>query len=210
MRGAVANALVLHGIADDADREAVTAESERLAREALALDSGSAQAYLVLAGAARQRRRWPACQQYARTAARLAPQHPAFVATAGFLIEVSGEWEEGMALLEEAYLLDPRLPAYVRLYLAMGNVVLGDYELALAEAMVIDVEGEIWGPFYRAMALAGLGDLPAAHREIAQLLAIQPGFFDAAEPLWLDDFRFTDEQRSRIMRLLDEARRGPE
>lgn len=203
MRGAVANALVLQG---DGDPEGDTALAEELAREALTLDSGSAHAYLVLAGAARARGRWTTCQQCARTAAVLAPQHPAFLLTAGFLIEVSGAWEEGMALIEDALALDPRLPVYVRLYLAVGHVALGDYERALAEATLIDVEGEVFGPFYRALAVSGLGEIAAARHEVERLLAVEPDFFERIESTLRADFRFTEEQLARVLGLLDQAR----
>jgi TolB-like protein len=204
MRGAVANAVVLEGIGD---RDADTDLAERLAREALTLDAGSAHAYLVLAGAARSRGRWTACQQHARHAAHLAPYNPPFLVAAGFLIEVTGEWEEGMAVIEAAFDLDPRIPAYVRLYLAMGNVVLGDYERALAEAMLIDVDGEVFGPFYRALALSGLGDLDAAHREVERMLEIDPDAIALTPGKLRQDFNLTEQQLDGILDLLERARR---
>jgi tetratricopeptide (TPR) repeat protein len=204
MRGAVANAVVLQGIGD---RHADTDLAERLAREALALDAGSAHAYLVLAGAARTRGQWSVCQQHARRAAHLAPHHPPFLVSAGFLIEATGEWEEGMAIIDEAFDLDPRLPVYVRLYLAMGNVVLGDYERSLAEARLIDVDGEVFGPFYRALALSGLGDLDAAHREVERMLEIEPEALELTPGKLREGFNLSEKQLADILALLERASR---
>ncbi|MFN8156360.1 MAG: hypothetical protein U0R68_02995 [Candidatus Nanopelagicales bacterium] len=204
MRGAVANALVMQGIGD---RDAGTDLAEQLAREALVLDAGSAHAYLVLGGAERARGRWSVCQQHARTAAHLAPHHPTYLVAAGFLIEATGEWEEGMAIIEEALELDPRIPVYVRLYLAMGSVVLGDYERALAEATLFDVDGEVFGPFYRALAFAGLGDLDAAYREADRMLEIEPEVFELTEGQLRQNFNLTEEQLADVLALLDRARR---
>jgi Flp pilus assembly protein TadD len=189
------------------DRDAGTDLAERFAREALALDAGSAHAYLVLGGAARARGRWSACQQHARHAAHLAPHNPALLVSAGFLIEVTGEWEEGMAIIEEALDLDPRLPVYVRLYLAMGNVVLGDYERALTEATLIDIEGAVLGPFYRALALSGLGDLEAAHREVDRMVEIEADAVELTEGKLRENFNLTEEQLAGILGLLERARR---
>jgi TolB-like protein len=204
MRGAVANAAVMQGIGG---RDAGTDLAEQLAREALVLDAGSAHAYLVLGGAARARGRWSVCQQHARMAAHLAPHHPTYLVAAGFLIEATGEWEEGMAIIEEALELDPRIPVYVRLYLAMGHVVLGDYERALAEARLIDVDGEVFGPFYRALALSGLGDLDGAHREVERMLEVEPDALELTEGQLRQNFHLTEDQLAEILGLLARASR---
>lgn len=202
MRGAVANAAVLQGCGD-ADSDTDLAEA--LAREALGVDAGSAHAYLVLGGAARTRHRWAQCRQFADAAAALAPWQPTNLVSAGLLHASAGAWDEGLALIEEGLRLNPRLPVHVHLWLALGNVILGNYDRALGEATLIDVDGEVFGPLYRALALSGLGDLEGAGAEIVRLRAIDPGFLDDVEGRFTAALNLTPEQVSRIADLLRRA-----
>ncbi len=203
MRGAVANAAVLQGIGDaDADTDL----AEQLAREALAADAGNAHAYLVLGGVARARHRWSQCRRYAEDVVRLTPWQPANVVSAGLLLASAGDWPAGMRLIEEAFRLNPRLPVHIRLWLALGSVVLGHYDRALAEATLIDVDGEIFGPLYRALALSGLGDVEGARREVERLLVLSPDFLDHAAERFTAALNLTEEQVTRIVSLLEAAR----
>ena len=203
MRGAVANAAVLQGLGDpDID----TSLAEQLAREALALDAENAHAYLVLGGAARARHRWTQCRHYAAEAARLAPWQPANVVSAGLLLAASGEWAEGMELVERAVNLNPRLPVHSHLWLALGNVLLGHYDRALGEATLIDVDGEIFGPLYRALALSGLGNLDDARQEMRRLHDLDARFLDDIAGRFTASLNLTDDQLTRVVALLDQAR----
>jgi adenylate cyclase len=203
MRGAVANAAVLQGIGDpEVDNDI----AEQLAREALVADSGNAHAYLVLGGVARSRHRWQQCRRYAEEAVRLAPGQPANLVSAGLLVASAGDWSGGMRLIEEALRLNPLLPVHVRLWLALGNVVLGHFDRALGEATLIEVEGEIFGPLYRALALSGLGDLEGARREVERLLVLSPDFLDHVAEKFTEALNLTDEQVTRIVGLLEAAR----
>lgn len=205
MRGAVANAAVLQGVGDPAGD---TALAERLAREALTLDAGNAHAYLVLGGAARAQRRWGPCRHYAEEAVLRSPSQPANLVSAGLLIAAAGDWPKGIDLIEQGLRLNPRFPVHAHLWLALGNIVLGHYDRALAEATLIDVEGEVFGPLYRALALSGLGHVDDARPEVARLLALEPRFVDEAAERFTAALNLTSEQVGRIVALLEQARPG--
>lgn len=203
MRGAVANSAVQQRVGDI---EGGTDLAERMARQALALDAGNAHAYLVLGGAARARNRWTQCVQYAEQAERLAPGQPTLVVGAGLLMEAAGEWAAGMELVERAFELNPRLPVNIHVWLAMGHVVLGSYDRALGEATLVDIDGEIYGPLYRGLALSGLGDLGDAAVELARVEALDPAFMDDIAGHFTRQLNLTDEQVGRLVDLVERAR----
>lgn len=204
MRGALANAAAVQG--HSLDRAADTDLAEGLAREALALDGRNAHAHLVLAGALRTRRSWAGVIAHAETAAQLTPHRPINVVTSGLLVCAAGDWTRGLELVRDALAINPGLPGHAHLWPALGGVLAGDYATALAEATLVDVSGEVWGPLYRCLALSGLGHDDEAGAELSRLLVTEPAFLDEAEARFRADLNLADEQVDRILTLLDKAR----
>lgn len=201
MRGTTRAVQATYGISRDP--EADLAAAELLAREALAEDQRIGHAYVVLGTIALTRHQWALARKHARAAAQASPFHPTTLATAGSLIAYAGDWDEGIALLRESLRLNPLHPGYMHTLLAQDRLMVDDDAAALAEASLIHAPGGIWGPLFRAMALAGLGHPEQARHEMDEVLAVDPTFLD--DPVkTLTSYAFlTDEQIGALLRHLE-------
>jgi len=201
MRGTTRAVQATYGISTD--QEADLAAAEKLAREALAEDPGNGHAHVVLGTIALTRHQWDLARKHSADAAQASPFHPTILATAGSLIAYAGDWEEGIALLREALRLNPLHPGYMHTLLAQDRLMVDDDASALAEASLIHAPGGIWGPLFRAMALAGLGHTDQARHEMDAVLAIEPTFLDDPVAIFTSYATLTDEQVGALLRHLE-------
>jgi tetratricopeptide (TPR) repeat protein len=176
------------------DVAADLAEATSLAREALAVEPGSATAHLALATVALVSGQAEGAQEHAFTAADLAPYHPSLLQTAGTLIALAGDWDKGIAVIRQAMDLNPNLPGYMRQLLVMDHLFAGDDALALAEASRIETPTEVWGPYFRALSLMGLGYRERAQAEMQAARAIDPTVLDDSYDLVQEWVQLTPEQ----------------
>jgi tetratricopeptide (TPR) repeat protein len=116
----------------------------------------------------------------------LAPFHPSIVGTAGTLLAHAGDWSGGLAGIRQALHLNPNMPGFSRVLLVADHIFAGDDALALLEAALIATPSEVWGPYFRALALMGLGYSERARAEMDVALAINPRVLD-------DDFQVMPE-----------------
>jgi adenylate cyclase len=204
MRGSTRAVTAAYGMSTDP--EADLAAAEELAREALAEDPGNAHAHTVLGTVALIRHQWDLAKKHAADAALASPCHPTFLATAGTLIANAGDWERGAALLRESLRLNPLHPGYMHSLLALERLMVDDDAAALAEASLVHAPGGIWGPLYRAMALAGLGYTDQALQEMDEVLAVDPTFLDDPAATFTRYANLTDEQIGALLRHLEPFR----
>jgi TolB-like protein len=190
MRGAIHNAEVNQGTtATERERELYSAE--RLARDALALDPDSAAAYLVLAGTAWQRQQWDLAHRHATRAVDLAPWNPTILMSAGTVQAVAGDWTGGAQTLRRGFRINPVHPGSAHSVTALACLIAGDDASALAEASLVHVPGQLWGPLYRALALAALGYREQAWAEMAQVLELDPTFLEDPATYFTERARFS-------------------
>ena len=201
MRGSTRAVQAAYGMSTDP--EADLAAAEQLAREALAEDPGNGHAHVVLGTVALTRHQWDLARKHAADAALASPFHPTILATAGSLIAYAGDWEQGVALLRESLRLNPLHPGYMHTLLAQDRLMVDDDAAALAEASLIHAPGGIWGPLFRAMALAGLGHTDQARREMDAVLAIDPTFLDDPVATFTRYATLTDAQIGALLRHLE-------
>lgn len=181
-----------YALGDDEDADCRAATS--LAHEALAADPGSATAHLALATVALVAEQRQAAIDHATTATVLAPYHPSILGTAGVLMALAGNWDGGVAAIRQALHLNPGLPGFSRTLLALDHLFTGDDALALAEAALITSPTEIWGPYFRALALMGLGYRQRALDEMDAALVIDPAVLDGMEGVVQSWVQLTPEQ----------------
>ena len=136
--------------------------------------------------------------RHAQRAADLAAYHPSILQTAGTLMAMSGNWDKGIAAIQQAIRLNPGLPGYMRQLLAMDHLFTGDDALALAEASRIDTPTEVWGPWFRALALMGLGYHERARDEMASARAIDPTSVDEGATVIQEWVQLTPAQSSML------------
>jgi TolB-like protein/tetratricopeptide (TPR) repeat protein len=201
MRGTTRAVQATYGISPDP--EADLAAAEHLAREALALDPVNGHAHVVLGTVALTRHQWDLTRKHSTDAAQASPFHPTILATAGSLIAYAGDWEQGVALLRESLRLNPLHPGYMHTLLAQDRLMVDDDAAALAEASLIHAPGGIWGPLFRAMALAGLGHTEQARHEMDEVLALDPTFLDDPVATFTSYATLSDEQIGALLRHLE-------
>ena len=165
-----------YGFSDDT--EADLREATELAHEALAADPRSGTAHMALATAALVGGDGKGAVEHAREAALLAPNHPSTLATSGTLTAYAGQWDKGMQMIRRSLHLNPAMPSAVRYITVLDHLFAGDDALALAEASLITIPSEAWGPYFRALALMGLGYRERALAEMDAALALDPTLLD--------------------------------
>lgn len=207
MRAAVANAGQAFGLGD---RDAQLSLAAALAREALSIDGGNAHAHLVLGSVAHYRGEWDLAIEHAEQAVVLAPDHPSYLVGAGNTLCGSGRWDRGAELIREAHRLHPGLTGRTRTWLAARHLVRGDDARALGEASRLPAAGGfVWGPLYRAMALAGLGHLDQAGAEAEEVRRMRPEVLDDPAAYLDGQMRLSADQRDRLVSLVRSAAGGP-
>jgi TolB-like protein len=165
-----------YGFSDDI--EADLREAAELAHEALAADPESSTAYMALATAALVSGDTQGAVEFASKAALCAPNHPSTLATSGTLTAYAGQWDKGMAMIRRSLHLNPGMPSAVRYITVLDHMFAGDDALALAEASLITIPSEAWGPYFRALALMGLGYRERALAEMDAALEVDPALLD--------------------------------
>jgi hypothetical protein len=87
--------------------------------------------------------------------------------------------------------------------------VRGDHAAALVEASVLPVDGGyVWGPLYRAMALAGLGHLDQARVELDRAARMRPEVTEDPRAYFGGRMRCTDEELDHLVHLVELASTG--
>jgi adenylate cyclase len=147
---------------------------EAHARAALVLDPTSAHAHLVLGVAAFGRGNERRSLEHLRLAVELSPGNPTILYGAGWYFGMAGEWARGVELMRESVRLNPDRPTLRYMYLAVDELMSGDYAAALIDAMRYPHTDEFWQPLLLALALDGLGYRDEAMGEVAKASALMP------------------------------------
>jgi TolB-like protein/tetratricopeptide (TPR) repeat protein len=156
------------------DRATMLEACEAHAREALALDPTSGHAHLVLGVTAFAHGNERLCLEHLRLAVELSPGNPTILYGAGWYVGMAGEWDLGVQMVRESLRLNPDSPTLRYLYLAVDELMSGDYAAALNDAMRYPHADDFWQPLLLGLALDGLGYRDDALVEIAKASALVP------------------------------------
>jgi TolB-like protein len=174
-----------------------------LAQEAAAAVPSTALAQVALGMVAFVQKEYDLAGEYGRQAAGRAPHHPSVLMAAATLTCLTGDWEHGEGYAREAFRLNPDHPGQFNVLPAIARLLDDDPAQALAEATLVHTPGQVWGPLYRAMALAGLGHHEQAAREMRQVLEIDPTFLDEPLAYFREGMRVTPEHAETLQRYFD-------
>jgi TolB-like protein len=145
---------------------------EAHARAALVLDPASGHAHLVLGVAAFSRGNERLCLEHLRLAVELSPGNPTILYGAGWYFGLAGEWDVGVQMVRESVRLNPDSPTVRYLYLAVDELMSGDYAAALIDAMRYPHPDDFWQPLLLGLALDGLGFRDGGLEEVAKASAL--------------------------------------
>jgi adenylate cyclase len=156
--------------------------TEALARRAVALDGGDAEARLVFSDVLRSRGDHGGALAEAERALAISPNLAGAHATLGATLIFSGRPKEGLAALETSIRLDPHGPMLpTRLNrLALGRYFSGEYEAAVEAAKRAVRSNPDYPLPYRwlAAALGQTGRTAEAKEALAKAIAVAPASFD--------------------------------
>ena len=157
-------------------------EEEALARRAVALDGGDAEAHARLALALVARGDHAGACGQAERALELCPNLAAAHGALGVALAYSGRPRDGLAALEKCIRLDPRSPSLVNrlTQLALAHYFCGDYDAALEAAQrAIRSFPDFPSPYrWAAAALGALGRTAEAKDALQKAIAVSPAEFD--------------------------------
>jgi adenylate cyclase len=155
---------------------------EELARRAVALDSGNAEAHSRLALALNARGDHQGARAQAERALALCANLAAAHGALGVILAYSGRPREGLAALETCIRLDPRDPSLVNRLnqLALAHYFCRDYEGAIGAAeRAIRSFPDFPSPYrWLAAALGELGRTAEAKEALEKAIAVSPTSFE--------------------------------
>lgn len=177
----------MQGLATDRPSEMRNAAT--LAHLAVELDATGPRAHNILAMLSLAQADRAAALRQSREAVTARQPCPSTLMAAGIITLVAGDWDTGIEWIRELSDLNPGHPGRQHLYLALDRLIAGEDASALVEASLIAQPMSSWGPLLRGLALAALGCVADASRELSDAEAAQPGFVnqrDFAQPQFWD------------------------
>ncbi len=157
-------------------------QEEAMARRAVALDGGDAEAHARLALALNARGDHQGAREQAEQALALCPNLAAAHGALGVVLAYAGQPQAGLAALEACIRLDPRAPSLVNRLnqVALAHYFCRDYEAAVeAAGRAIRSFPAFPSPYrWLAAALGELGRIAEAKAALDKAIAISPASFD--------------------------------
>ncbi len=151
------------GISDSREFEEILVEAERQARLAITLNPFDAIAYEVLGNIeSASNKRDAAIANYMR-AIELAPSRPAPHFLLGWQTVLQGDWDAGMESINAGLNMQPNVPGYMIVPLALNAFRVSEYEQSLKFAEAIIARGDQRGYALAFSASLALGDLEKAN-----------------------------------------------
>ena len=120
----------------------------------------------------------PAALESLRRGLALNPNDTQVMAELGLRCCEIGQWDEGVALLDEAFLRNPAQPGVYRVGLSLWHYVHGRYEEALREAQKVDATQVVYGHVLEAISAARLGLREQAEAALRSIRIIDPAYGD--------------------------------
>jgi serine/threonine protein kinase len=150
--------------------------AEEATRRALALDPVNHRGYYSLASTRFFQKEFQGFRQAAERLLSLNPLDASAKAWMGLLIAYSGDWDRGMAMVDDAMTLNPNHPGWYRFGGFWGNYFKREYQEALEAARAINMPTYFYYHGAIVAACGQLGRLDEAQKAIKDLLKIKPDF----------------------------------
>jgi tetratricopeptide (TPR) repeat protein len=136
-------------------------------------------------------------------AIELSPKGSTAFGSLGIYLCYAGEWEKGLALIEQAKMLDPYFPVWYHNGAFHDHYRKGEYAAALAAALKGNLPDYALGQSLIVAAYGQLGRADEAKPYVKRIREIAPGF--EAREFWHKRFQFQPEY---LERLLEGLRKG--
>jgi adenylate cyclase len=150
--------------------------AEEATRRALALDPVNQRGYYSLASTRFFQKDFQGFRQAAERLLSLNPLDASAKAWMGLLVAYSGDWDRGMAMVDDASALNPNHPGWYRFGKFWGNYFKREYQGALEAARAVNMPTYFYYHAAIVAACGQLGRLDEAQKAIRDLLKIKPDF----------------------------------
>jgi tetratricopeptide (TPR) repeat protein len=158
------------------DAEPPLDRAMRAAQSAIRHAPESAWAHLARARVSFYRHDLSLFRNESETSISLAPNNSQILATVGHFLAYSGSWQEGMALMNRAVMLNPRHQTWYHFPYFYEAYRQGRDDEALAAAQKLNMPGFFWSHQVLASAYAQLGMRDEAAEAVTKLQELWPGY----------------------------------
>ena len=138
-------------------------------------------------------------------AIELSPKGSTAFGSLGLYLCYAGEWEKGLALIEQAKMLDPYFPGWYHSGAFHDHYRKGEYAAALATAQKVNLPDFAQAQSQIVAAYGQLGRADQAKPYVKRIREIDPGFEAKAREHWHMRFQYQPEY---LERLLEGLRKG--
>jgi tetratricopeptide (TPR) repeat protein len=135
----------------------------------------------------------------------LSPMGSTALGAAGVLLCYAGEWDKGLALIEQGKLLDPHFPSWYHWGAFHDYYRKGRYQAALELSLTDNLPGSVQAQSLVVAAYGQLGRAEEAKPYVKRILELDAGFEAKARESWYKRFRYQPEY---LEHLLDGMRKG--
>ena len=173
----------MYGYNPQAGQRAAIDRALEAARTSLDIDGSGRVAAIAMAGIWRASGQDELFSQAVDRALSIQPPHPAVLVQVGYWLTLSGDWQRGVPLIEQALPATTHPPGWLNAAFAFRYLLTRDYEQALVAALRVDAPEWFLTPLTvsASAALAGRDDL--AQRERQRLLELKPDFASSGREL---------------------------
>jgi adenylate cyclase len=128
-----------------------------------------------------------------------APKGASFLGNAGLFLAYAGEWDRGLALIEEAKAFDPFHPVGYHFGEFFDHYRRGSYEAALSTAQKTNLPDYVWAQALIAAAYGQLGRADQAQPIVKRILELDPDFENTARAKRWKWFRYQEDLLDTFM-----------
>jgi TolB-like protein len=165
-----------YGYDPQPDRGPALDRAREAVRRALDLDGSGLVAGMTLASIRLVSGDRAGFEQAVERALALRPRHPAVAAQIGYVLTLSGDWQRGRPLVEQALPATVRPPGWYNGAFVLADLQQQNYGEALQAALQIDAPDWIGTSVLVTASAALAGRTDIAERESRRLLALYPDF----------------------------------
>jgi adenylate cyclase len=147
------------------------------ARRAVDLAPGNPMARFAMARSAYLLKNLELFHVEAAQALRLNPNDPFLLGNLGSWLAFSGRWDDGVAMIRKAIVLNPKVyPRWWHAALGKNHYRQGEYQQALGEFKTMNLPNWWWNQVELAYTYGQLGDVVHADKAVRKLVELYPGF----------------------------------
>lgn len=186
------------------DHQDILSAADTAARRAVEIDPNLAAGHLMQANMRFVLGDMQGFRKAGQIALELSPNDTAVLAHFGMRLAFSGDWDEGLAMVDRAIALNPVHPHWYRLPHVFHAFDQGNYQQALATLDQIEMPNFLWTHLWRAALHAELGHEHAAQTALEHLQALRPNFASEA-PVILSIWQLSDPFQQNLLNSLRKA-----